>query len=86
MKIFIIDRFGVSPDLISKLSANHELVRDLTQSDHVDMILLVSLGNEDLSGLSDVDLEGLDCVRLAHASLIENREVWGKIESYRKNP
>lgn len=74
MKIFILDRFDVSPDLFIKLSVNHELVRDLAQSEHVDMILFVSLNDEDLNDLSGGLLEGLDCVRLAQTGFMENQK------------
>ncbi len=62
------------------LKDNHEIVLDPEDYHLVEMVLLISLDDEELMLLSSAFYNKLDCVRLAHSALIQNLHVWSQIE------
>ena len=75
MKILIIDRLSKAPGLVRKLQSDQQVVSNEDDLEHIEMVLFISLDVSNEVALIASLSNRMDCVRLAHAELMDHAEV-----------
>jgi two-component system, LuxR family, sensor kinase FixL len=80
LKILIIDRLSKAPGLVRKLQSDQQVVSNEDDLEHIEMVLFISLDVSNEVALIASLSNRMDCVRLAHAELMDHAEVWQVIK------
>lgn len=74
MKILVIDDFNSGLGVAERLESNHLVLRAAGDDETLEMVVLVSVATRNLEQVSSLLIKRSDCVRLAHTSVLGQKE------------